>query len=92
MIFKDNKHKNAFYKILDKMQFTHTDTERTALAYLLALNEEGLIKRGRHIQALKQPVWRLISTQTGGKRTYRANITLLFTCLLAVMLLIFGKQ
>ena len=40
MIFKDNNHENAFYQILDKMQLTHTDTERTALAYLLALNED----------------------------------------------------
>ena len=40
MIFKDNKHENAFYQILDKMQLTYSDTERVALAYLLALNED----------------------------------------------------
>ncbi len=40
MIFKDDRHKKAFYQILDKMQFNHSDPERTALAYLLSLNED----------------------------------------------------
>lgn len=40
MIFKDDRHKNAFYQILGKMQLNHSDPERTALAYLLSLNED----------------------------------------------------
>lgn len=40
MIFKDNKHENAFYQILDKMKLSSSDPERVALAYLLALNED----------------------------------------------------
>ena len=40
MIFKDKKHENSFHQILDKMQINYSDTERTALAYLLALNED----------------------------------------------------
>lgn len=40
MIFKDDRHENAFYQILDRMQLSYSDPERTALAYLLALNED----------------------------------------------------
>ena len=40
MIFKDDRHENAFYQILDRMQLNYSDPERTALAYLLALNED----------------------------------------------------
>ena len=48
MIFKDNRHENAFYQILDKMQLRSSDPERVALAYLLALNEDCCM----HINAL----------------------------------------
>ena len=40
MIFKDDRHENAFYQILDRIQLSYSDPERTALAYLLALNED----------------------------------------------------
>ena len=40
IIFKDNKHENAFYYFVDKMQLKHSDPERVALAYLLALNTD----------------------------------------------------
>ena len=40
MIFIDDKHKEAFYRILDKMHLNYSDPERIALAYLLSLNED----------------------------------------------------
>ena len=40
MIFIDDKHKEAFYRILDKMYLNYSDPERIALAYLLSLNED----------------------------------------------------
>ena len=40
MIFKDNKHESYFYHFIDKMKLRHSDPERVALAYLLALNED----------------------------------------------------
>ena len=40
IIFKDKNHENAFYHFRDKMQLPHSDPERVALAYLLALNED----------------------------------------------------
>jgi len=40
MTFKDDRHENAFYQILDRMQLSYSDPERTALAYLLTLNDD----------------------------------------------------
>ena len=40
MIFKDDRHENAFYQILDRMQLSYSDPERNARADLLELNEE----------------------------------------------------